>query len=287
MTKIILTSLKEIPSNLISSIAEHYPHETTLNISSKTIEMVFKSNFQSNDKKMIQDLAEKNQTDVIFLKNEYIPNETKVFVFDMDSTLINIECIDEIARECGKVSEVSKITEASMRGEIKNFNESLIARVKLLKGASSEILENVYQKSLRLNLGAENLIQFAHQHGIKTLLVSGGFTFFSERVKQMLGLDEAHSNTLEIIDGVITGNVLGKIVDGDQKAFLVEEFCKKHQVLTTSAVVFGDGSNDLKMMELAGLSLGFRPKPIIKEKADGTLNFVGLDGITEFLSFYA
>jgi phosphoserine phosphatase len=205
----------------------------------------------------------------------------------MNSTLINIECIDEIARECGKVNEVSKITEATMRGEIKNFSESLIARVKILQGASASSLENVYRNKLRLNPGAQSLIEYAKENSIKTLLVSGGFTFFSDKVKNLLNLDEAHSNTLEINNGILTGQVLGQIVDGECKARLVKEFCLKHNVPTSAAMVFGDGSNDLPMMETAGISIGYKPKPIIKEKADGTLNFVGLDGVIDLLKYYA
>ena len=144
-------------------------------------------------------------------------------------------------------------------------------------------LEKVYQQRLRLNPGAQSLIQYAQQQGMKTILVSGGFTFFSDKVKQLLNLDEAHSNTLEIVDGVLTGRVLGQIVDGVCKERLVNEFCLKQNLATSAALVFGDGSNDLLMMESAGLSIGYRPKPIIKEKADGTFNFVGLDGVLDLL----
>jgi phosphoserine phosphatase len=196
----------------------------------------------------------------------------------MDSTLINIECIDEIARQCGKVEEVSKITEASMRGEIKDFSESLIARVSLLNGVPSSDLDIVYQDRLKLNPGAKNLIQVAQAMGWKTLLVSGGFTFFTNKIKDLLQLDEAHSNTLEIIDGHLTGRVLGPIVDGAAKASFVKAACERLGVSTQAALVMGDGSNDLPMMENAGLSIGYQPKPIVQEKADGTFQFVGLDG---------
>ena len=283
MSKIILTSLHEIPSALIDAISTQYPCISTTDLSAKSKTMDLDLIFNKENKKSLQELVEKFEVDVIFLKDGFKASQIKVLAFDMDSTLINIECIDEIARECGMVDEVSQITEATMRGEIKNFSESLIARVIILQGASSNALEKVYQQRLRLNPGAQSLIQYAQQQGMKTILVSGGFTFFSDKVKQLLNLDEAHSNTLEIVDGVLTGIVLGQIVDGVCKERLVNEFCLKQNLATSAALVFGDGSNDLLMMESAGLSIGYRPKPIIKEKADGTFNFVGLDGVLDLL----
>ena len=287
MSKIILTSLHELPTGLIDVISNQYQCISTSNLSAKTMVMNLELNLNKESKNTLQELAERFETDIIFLKDDFEASQIKIFAFDMDSTLINIECIDEIARECGKVDEVSKITEATMRGEIKNFSESLIARVKILQGTSATSLENVYQKRLRLNPGAHSLIEYAKEKGIKTLLVSGGFTFFSDKVKNLLNLDEAHSNTLEIVDSVLTGKVIGQIVDGDYKARLVNDFCLKHGVPTSAAMVFGDGSNDLQMMQTAGLSIGYKPKPIVKEKADGTLNFVGLDGVLDLLKYYS
>jgi phosphoserine phosphatase len=284
MSKIVLTSQHPISENLRLNLEQQLqcseptvlsPHSLMFNAPSLT----------HNQRQHVRDLSSNYQTDVIFLKNEFKPNTIKVMAFDMDSTLINIECIDEIARECGVVDEVSKITEASMRGEIKNFTESLQARVKLLKGTPIDALERVYKHSLRLNPGVENLIHFAKNQGIKTLLVSGGFTFFADKVQQLLGLDAAYANTLEIMDGFLTGNVLGQIVDGEHKAYLLEKFCQQFGVTTQEAVVFGDGSNDLPMMALAGLSIGYQPKPIVQEKADGTFRHVGLDGIIDLLKY--
>jgi phosphoserine phosphatase len=179
------------------------------------------------------------------------------------------------------VAEVSAITEASMRGEIKNFSESLLARVKLLKGVPESDLHIVYSQRLQLNPGAKELIQYAQAMGWKTLLVSGGFTFFTNKIQNLLHLDEAHSNTLEIIDGYLTGNVIGPIVDGAAKAAFVLRACERLGLSPKSALVMGDGSNDLPMMEIAGLSIGYQPKPIVQEKADGTFNFVGLDGVLD------
>ncbi|WP_116140667.1 phosphoserine phosphatase SerB [Trinickia diaoshuihuensis] len=198
---------------------------------------------------------------------------------DMDSTLITIECIDEIADFCGFKAEVSAITEASMRGEIKNFNESLTARVALLKGLDAQALEHVFNERLKLSPGAEAMLAGAKAAGLRTLLVSGGFTFFTERLKAQLGLDFAHANTLEIVDGKLTGKVTGEIVNASVKARTVRETCAKLGIATSQAIVMGDGSNDLDMMAEAGLSVAFRAKPVVRAAADVAFNYVGLDGL--------
>jgi phosphoserine phosphatase len=281
MNRLTLTHLQQVPPALIEALTQHDEFFSTRHLSTKTIEISFMSPFTSDQKKLIQDLAVKFETDTIFLKNKFHKDHIQLLAFDMDSTLINIECIDEIARQCGKVEEVSRITEASMRGEIKDFSESLLARVHLLKGVSTADLEIVYTQRLQLNPGAKNLITAAQRMGWKTLLVSGGFTFFTNRIKELLRLDEAHSNTLEVIDGVLSGRVLGSIVDGNAKAQFVKDACKRLGVTTEAALVMGDGSNDLPMMDIAGLSIGYQPKPIVQEKADGTFRFVGLDGVLD------
>jgi phosphoserine phosphatase len=281
MNRLILIHLTEVPQTLIKKIIEQYRVNSPTALSLKTIDFQLDEPCNANLKKEIQQLAFQFGTDTIFLKDTFDHHQIRLLAFDMDSTLINIECIDEIARQCGKVEEVSKITEASMRGEIKNFSESLIARVRLLKGVPASDLDIVYQERLQLNPGAKNLIQAAHVMGWKTLLVSGGFTFFTSKIKDLLQLDEAHSNTLEIIDGYLTGNVIGPIVDGAAKANFVMAACERLGLPTQAALVMGDGSNDLPMMENAGLSIGYKPKPIVQEKADGTFQFVGLDGVLD------
>ncbi|SAL79765.1 phosphoserine phosphatase [Caballeronia peredens] len=198
---------------------------------------------------------------------------------DMDSTLITIECIDEIADFCGLKAEVAAITEASMRGEIKDFNESLTRRVALLKGLDASALERVYEERLRLSPGAERMLEGARAAGLKTLLVSGGFTFFTERLKARLGLDYARANTLEIVDGKLTGKVVGEIVNADVKARTLVETCVALGIEPRRAIAMGDGSNDLKMMAEAGLSIAFRAKPVVRQSASVAFNFVGLDGL--------
>ncbi len=198
---------------------------------------------------------------------------------DMDSTLITIECIDEIADFCGLKAEVAAITEASMRGEIKDFTENLTRRVALLKGLDASALERVYEERLRLSPGAEKMLAGARAAGLKTLLVSGGFTFFTERLKARLGLDYTNANTLEIVDDKLTGKVLGEIVDADVKARTLRETCAKIGIESKRAIAMGDGSNDLKMMGEAGLSVAFRAKPVVRQAATIAFNFVGLDGL--------
>ncbi|MEX3934842.1 phosphoserine phosphatase SerB [Paraburkholderia phymatum] len=198
---------------------------------------------------------------------------------DMDSTLITIECVDEIADFCGLKPEVAAITEAAMRGEIKDFNESLTRRVALLKGLDASALEKVYEERLRLSPGAEKMLAGAKAAGLKTLLVSGGFTFFTEKLQARLNLDFTRANTLEIVDGKLTGRVLGEIVNADVKARTLREACDKLGIEPSRAIAMGDGSNDLKMMSVAGLSVAFRAKPVVREAASVAFNHVGLDGL--------
>lgn len=219
--------------------------------------------------------------DLIFQKRGFDPKQIHLLAMDMDSTLINIECIDEIADAVGRKKEVSEITEAAMRGEIKDFSESLRRRVELLAGVPESALDDVYQKRLRLNPGATELIQGAQERGWHTLLVSGGFTFFTEKLATLLKLDETHANTLEVTGGYLTGKVIGPIVDGAAKAAYVQARSLAMGNNTPSAIVMGDGSNDLPMMAHAGLSIGYRAKPIVKEKADGAFDHVGLDAVLE------
>ncbi|MEN4917820.1 phosphoserine phosphatase SerB [Achromobacter spanius] len=203
----------------------------------------------------------------------------KVLAMDMDSTLINIECIDEIAGVVGVKDKVSEITEAAMRGEIKDFAESLRRRVALLKGAPASALEQVYEDKLRLNPGAERLITTAQSAGIKVLLVSGGFTFFTERLRERLGLDSAHANTLEIEGGVLTGRVLGDILDADAKAAHLREFARTHGAETHQIIAMGDGANDLKMLAAAGFPVAYHAKPLVRQQTRYALNVSGLDGV--------
>ena len=212
----------------------------------------------------------------------------KLIAFDMDSTLINIECIDEIADAVGKKAEVAAITEATMRGEIKDFKESLTRRVALLQGVPVAALQQVYDERLRLNPGASELVAACKAAGLKVLLVSGGFTFFANRVKQRLGIDFARSNLLDEKDGRLTGRVVeqswGDICDGAEKRRTLLEVASLMGIAPQQAIAVGDGANDLPMMGEAGLSVAYHAKPKVKEQAKVAINEGGLDRLLEILS---
>lgn len=206
----------------------------------------------------------------------------KAIAFDMDSTLISIECIDEIADAVGKKAEVAAITEAAMRGEITDFTQSLLRRVALLKGAPASALQDVYDQRLLINPGAAELIGAAKAAGLQTLLVSGGFTFFSERVKARLGMHEAHANVLEIdADGLLTGRVLGPIVDGEAKKQHLLALCTRLGCSPLESIAVGDGANDLPMMGISGLSVAYHAKPRVREQAMVAIDTGGLDRLLE------
>ncbi|MFT3804119.1 MAG: phosphoserine phosphatase SerB [Burkholderiaceae bacterium] len=206
----------------------------------------------------------------------------RLIAFDMDSTLITIECIDEIADFAGLKDQVAAITEATMRGEIKDFAESLSRRVALLRGLPQTVLATVYAQRLALSPGVETLLDGARAAGLRTLLVSGGFTFFTERLRERLDLDFALANELEIIDGKLTGRVLGDIVDAERKRRTVAERCAAIGASPSQAIVVGDGANDLPMMSIAGVSVAYRAKPLVRAQTDAALNHGGLDAILRF-----
>jgi len=233
-------------------------------------------------KEKIETMAFQEQVDVCWKNFDQNLGDFKLLAMDMDSTLITIECIDEIADMQGLKREVSAITEAAMRGDIA-FPESLTKRVALLKGLPATALQRVYDERLKLSPGAEKLLHTVQTAGIKTLLVSGGFTFFTDRVMANLNLDFSHSNQLEIIDGELTGRVIGNIVDAEEKRRTVERICNQLAISPAQAIVMGDGANDLAMMGIAGLSVAYRAKPVVRKQADVALNFVGLDGLLNIL----
>jgi phosphoserine phosphatase len=205
-----------------------------------------------------------------------------LLVMDMDSTLITIECIDEIADMQGLKPQVSAITEAAMRGEI-DFAESLRQRVSLLAGLHQSALQRVYDERLQLSPGAETLLAAARAAGIKTLLVSGGFTFFTQRLRPRLGLDYTAANTLEVTDGKLTGRVLGDIVDAQGKADWLNRVRAELNLNRDQVIAMGDGANDLKMMAEAGVSIAYRAKPVVRTQASYALNQVGLEGVIPLL----
>ncbi len=214
----------------------------------------------------------------------YLPvfnfSKVKLFVSDMDSTLINIECIDEIADFANLKPKVAKITERAMQGEL-DFNASLVERVALLKGLDISVLNRVYTERLKVNHGGKELIQFFKTQGIKTAVVSGGFKYFTHRLVQDIGLDCDCANELMVENNQLTGKVDGDIVNAATKAEFVSKLCGKYKISPSQVIVAGDGANDLEMMALSGLSVAYHANPIVIKKANIVINVSGLDKIMD------
>jgi phosphoserine phosphatase len=221
--------------------------------------------------------------DCAYVQDIHLLKNYGLCVMDMDSTLISIECIDEIADMVGIKPQIAEITERAMLGEL-DFAQSLRERVALLKGLKESDLKRVLNERLQLNPGAVEWIAACKANNITTLLVSGGFTFFAERVKAMLNLDFAVSNTLEIIDGKLTGKLLGDIVDAQTKADELVKFRDQLGLSSAQTIAIGDGANDLKMMSAAGIGIAYHAKPVVQTQATYALNFIGLDGVSFLLS---
>jgi phosphoserine phosphatase len=211
----------------------------------------------------------------------------KLIAFDMDSTLINIECVDEIADAAGRKAEVAAITEAAMRGEIADYKDSLRRRVALLRGVSIDSMQSVYDQRLQLNPGAEALVAACKAAGLKVLLVSGGFTFFTDRIRDRLGIDFTRSNVLGVQDGLLTGTMVdqswGDICDGAEKRRTLLEAASMLGITPAQTIAMGDGANDLPMMGVAGLSVAYHAKPAVREKAMVAINEGGLDRLLELV----
>ena len=221
--------------------------------------------------------------DIAFQEDNIYRRNRRLVVFDMDSTLITTEVIDELAHEAGAGKEVAAITEQAMRGEI-DFTVSLQRRVSKLKGLDESVLQKV-AKRLQLTEGAESLFFNLHNLGFKTAIISGGFTYFGHYLQKKLNIDYVFANTLEIADGKLTGRVLGKIVDGKRKAELLEHIAKKENISLEQTIAVGDGANDLPMLGKAGLGIAFRAKPIVKESAGQAISTLGLDAILYLMGF--
>jgi phosphoserine phosphatase len=205
--------------------------------------------------------------------------DLKLVAMDMDSTLITIECIDELGALAGKGAEIAAITAAAMRGEIADYQESLRRRVALLAGMDEGLLQRVYDEKLRLTPGAEQLVAACKRHDVKLLLVSGGFGFFTERLRKRLGLDYTLFNTLEVKGGKLSGALVGEIVDAQAKATKFVSVLRELNASKSQSVAIGDGANDLKMMAVAGTSVAFHAKPVVRAEATCALTWSGLDAV--------
>jgi phosphoserine phosphatase len=239
-------------------------------------------------RRAVRGLADYWELDAAFVDPALKLADFRLLAMDMDSTLINIESLDEVAAYAGKGKEVAAITEAAMRGEIKDYAASLRKRVALLAGVDAALLQRVLDEKLRLNPGAEVLVAACKQAGLTTLLVTGGFTFFTDRMRERLGFDRVRANEISIAQAALTGTVTGPnggaIVDAEGKAQAVRDVCAELACGTDRAIVIGDGANDLKMMALAGLSVAYRAKPVVREKATQSLNHAPLDGVLNWFA---
>jgi phosphoserine phosphatase len=253
-------------------------------LKSKSIKALGEHAFRLIDpsvRKSLDGWSESHKADHAWIEKPRRFADLKLLAMDMDSTLITIECIDELGDLAGKKAEVAAITAQAMRGEIE-YQESLRRRVGLLAGLPESELQRVYQQRLKLTPGADVLLAACKRQGVKLLLVSGGFAFFTERLKERLGFDYTISNVLEIVHGRLTGKLVGNIVDADAKAAKFLSVLKEIRATKEQSVAIGDGANDLKMMAEAGLSIAFHAKPVVRAKADYALNYSGLDGVLSF-----
>lgn len=221
--------------------------------------------------------------DIAYQEDNVFRRNRRLFAFDMDSTLIAAEVIDELAAAAGVGPEVAAITERAMRGEI-DFAESFATRVALLKGLDASLLEKI-AADLPLSEGAERLVSTVRKLGYKTAILSGGFTYFGHYLQKRLGIDYVFANELEIVDGKVTGKVSGQVVDGQRKAELLRQLAAEENILLDQVIAVGDGANDLPMLSIAGLGIAFRAKPIVKESARHSISTLGLDGILYLLGY--
>ncbi len=228
-------------------------------------------------------LAGELEVDIAVQEDNIYRRNRRLVVFDMDSTLIEAEVIDELAREAGVGEAVAAITERAMCGEL-DFNESFAARVALLKGLDASVLQSIAQR-LPVTEGAHKLIATLKSLGYRTAILSGGFTYFGEYLQKQLGIDEVHANTLEIEDGKVTGRVVGQVVDGQRKAELLQEIAAREGIDMEQTIAVGDGANDLPMLGLAGLGIAFRAKPLVRQTARHALSTLGLDAILYLIGF--
>lgn len=284
VTKIIseknlnIDSIKRLTGRLSLAKTEKYPRAS--------IQLSIRGEINDKEEftKKFMDISRALDVDIAFQEDNIYRRNRRLVCFDMDSTLIQTEVIDELAELAGVGAQVKAITESAMQGEI-DFNESFKKRMKLLKGLSEEVLQNV-AVNLPITKGARRLIDTLKSYGFKTAILSGGFTYFGHYLQKELGIDYVYANQLEIKDGALTGGYLGEIVDGNKKAEYLKEIAMKEGINISQTIAVGDGANDLPMLNLAGLGIAFHAKPKVKDSAQSSISSIGLDGVLYLLGYH-
>ncbi len=249
------------------------------------VEFLIRGELESSTKIRAEfmEISQKFEVDIAFQEDNIYRRNRRLVAFDMDSTLIDMEVIDELAIEAGVGDQVAEITELAMQGKL-DFSESFTRRLALLDGLDANTLEKVAER-MSLTEGAERLVHTLKQLGYKTAILSGGFNYFGKHLQKKLGIDYVFANELEIVDGKVTGKVTGKIVDGKRKAELLQEIAKKENISLDQVIAIGDGANDLPMLSIAGLGIAFRAKPLVKQSAEHSISTLGLDGVLYLIGF--
>lgn len=276
--KLNIDSIKRLTGRLSLAKTEKYPRAS--------IQLSIRGEINDKEEftKKFMDISRALDVDIAFQEDNIYRRNRRLVCFDMDSTLIQTEVIDELAELAGVGAQVKAITESAMQGEI-DFNESFKKRMKLLKGLSEEVLQNV-AVNLPITKGARRLIDTLKSYGFKTAILSGGFTYFGHYLQKELGIDYVYANQLEIKDGALTGGYLGEIVDGNKKAEYLKEIAMKEGINISQTIAVGDGANDLPMLNLAGLGIAFHAKPKVKDSAQSSISSIGLDGVLYLLGYH-